>query len=245
MHFDFSAVKKHPAIIAVILFGAFIVYRLLNSSGSNAAQVPAQSAVDPSHLAAVQGQTAEQVAQIQADAVSKQTDASVAISQNQLEAQLAQIDAAFNLGKYQTDAQVTTAGMQQQVQDAAISAASYQKTIDDATINAQTYASAQIENKYLDYSHDLATTAESNYEANVQAIIPHAGDKKNSALDATDQTALFQTILASGNPSVAATGTSASASADASGNGASVAKTTAIAGAVSGIAQSIVKGLFV
>jgi len=86
----------------------------------------------------------------------------------------------------------------------------------------------------------LATQQQSDFEQNVETIIPLAGQQKNSALDATDQTGLFASILSNGNPSVAAGATSASASAAASGNAAGVATVGTV---VSGLG-SVIKGLF-
>jgi hypothetical protein len=85
----------------------------------------------------------------------------------------------------------------------------------------------------------LAQQQQTDFEANVNNIIPLAGQQKNSALDATDQTSLFQTILSGGNAGVASAGTAASASATASGNAASVAKT---GGVITGL-TSLLNGL--
>ena len=86
----------------------------------------------------------------------------------------------------------------------------------------------------------LAEQQQTDFENNVNNIIPLAGQQKNSALDATDQTSLFQTILAGGNSGVATAGVGASASTAASGNAASAAKVGSVTSGIS----SLLTGLF-
>lgn len=86
----------------------------------------------------------------------------------------------------------------------------------------------------------LETQAQKNQLALEQTIIPLAGQQKNSALDATDQTTLFQTILAGGNAGVAEAGDLGSTVANQSGN-------SQLAGIIAPIAKpigSILSGLF-
>jgi hypothetical protein len=109
-----------------------------------------------------------------------------------------------------------------------------------AALSITTAANTTLGLASLNDATSLAQTQQSNYEANVNNIIPLAGQQKNSALDATDQTTLFQTILSGGNAGVAATGSSASASTAASGNSASVSKV----GSVTSGLSSLISGLF-
>lgn len=86
----------------------------------------------------------------------------------------------------------------------------------------------------------LETQAQQNQLNLYNEIIPLAGQQKNSALDATDQTSLFQTILAGGNAGVAAAGDSVSGTSAVSGNN----QAAGIINAVSKPISSIVSGLF-
>jgi hypothetical protein len=109
-----------------------------------------------------------------------------------------------------------------------------------AALNITTGANTTLGLASLNDATGLAQEQQTNFETNVNNIIPLAGQQKNSALDATDQTSLFQTILSGGNSSVASTGTSASASTAASGNAASVSKV----GSVTSGLTSLLSGLF-
>lgn len=86
----------------------------------------------------------------------------------------------------------------------------------------------------------LETQAQQNQLNLYQEIIPLAGQQKNSALDATDQTSLFQTILAGGNAGVAVAGDSVSGSSVISGNN----QAAGILGTVAKPISSILTGLF-
>lgn len=74
----------------------------------------------------------------------------------------------------------------------------------------------------------LAEQEESDYNSTTNAILNQAGTPQNSALDAQDQTSIFQTILARGNPGVAAAGDKASSTAVVSGNNTGLASETAL-----------------
>jgi hypothetical protein len=118
----------------------------------------------------------------------------------------------------------------------AVAGAQIQAGVSDLAIgDATTIAGQQTQDAYnLDLTNDEA------YDAEIPYITQNAGDQKNSLIDATDQTGIFQTILSQGNPGVASVGTSASSSADKSANTTAVAQTASIASGLT----SITNGLF-
>lgn len=85
----------------------------------------------------------------------------------------------------------------------------------------------------LSYNYSLQTQQNTQYDAAAAYIEQHAGQKQNSALDATDQTTLFQTILARGNPNVAVAGINAGSTANVAGDMQNAANVSAIANATS------------
>jgi hypothetical protein len=90
----------------------------------------------------------------------------------------------------------------------------------------------------------LAETQASNYESNVQAILPNVGKAYNSGLDANNALALQETILAGGNPSVAAAGVASSTTAATSGNQTGLATLNTIVNGVTGLGKTVATGLF-
>lgn len=86
----------------------------------------------------------------------------------------------------------------------------------------------------------LETTAQNNQLQLEKTIIPLAGQQKNSALDANDQTSIFQTILSGGNAGVAEEGDLGSAASVAAGDNAATSTNKAIIGG----ASSVLSGLF-
>jgi hypothetical protein len=122
----------------------------------------------------------------------------------------------------------------------AVAGAQIQAGVTDLGIgDATTIASQQTQDAYnLDLTNDEA------YDAEIPTITQDAGQQKNSLIDATDQTSLFQTILAQGNPGVAAAGTSASASADKNANTTTAAQTASIASGITSIGNAVSNGLF-
>lgn len=110
--------------------------------------------------------------------------------------------------------------------------------------NYNTAAQTQIANTVVNDSYNIAQSKQNAVNSELGYITQHAGDQKNSALDATDQTSVFQTILSGFSPSVASTGTAASASTASSGNAASTAKFGAVASTISNLGNSIAGGLF-
>jgi hypothetical protein len=101
---------------------------------------------------------------------------------------------------------------------------SAQQNVDLATISSAT---------------SLASQQQAAYDTEIPYIVQNAGDQKNSALDATDQTSIFQTILSGGNAGVAAAGTAASSTANVAGE----AQTGSILGQISKLGTAIGAGL--
>jgi multidrug efflux pump subunit AcrA (membrane-fusion protein) len=94
---------------------------------------------------------------------------------------------------------------------------------------------------------DAATLAEAQqtaYEQNVQAILPNVGKPYNSGLDANNALALQETILAGGNPAVAAAGVSSSTAATISGNTSGVQTIQGIVNGITTLGTTVAKGLF-
>jgi hypothetical protein len=101
---------------------------------------------------------------------------------------------------------------------------SAQQNVDLATISSAT---------------SLASQQQAAYDTEIPYIVQNAGDQKNSALDATDQTSIFQTILSGGNAGVAAAGTAASSTANVAGE----AQAGSILGQISKLGTAIGAGL--
>jgi hypothetical protein len=100
--------------------------------------------------------------------------------------------------------------------------------------------STYAENQLSD-TNTLVSGQAQNYD-NVEAyILGHAGEQKNSALDATDQTNLFQTILSGGNPGVASAGVQGTTQTAVSGNNSGVAT---VSNAINSTIGLIGAGLF-
>jgi hypothetical protein len=92
----------------------------------------------------------------------------------------------------------------------------------------------------LDDATQLASQQQTAYDAQIPYIVQNAGSQQNSALDATDQTSIFQSILSQGNPSVAAAGTNASSSVAVGNNN----STSTLLGAIGKLGASVGGGLF-
>lgn len=90
----------------------------------------------------------------------------------------------------------------------------------------------------------LETQAQQNAYNLDEYILPLAGQQKNSALDASDQTSIFQTILAGGNAGVAAAGDELSGQADQAGDQQATNTDSAIISGASKITSSLLTGLF-
>ena len=238
-----------------------------SGTGSNfqaelAASTAAQNVAAQENIQAGQTNAQIQQAQIAANSQNYATQAAVQSNQDTLAAQLAQNLAAVN-GQVQvaginanaTTAQQYNAAISTQnevsMQDAVLQSQINQGTIINANNNATALAGLESNNaltyglgsQTISAGYNLAQTQQANFQQNVQTIVPLAGQQKNSALDANNQTALFQTILANGNPGVAASGNAATTSAVISGNNSGVANTAAIVGGVSGVVNNVAKGL--
>ena len=262
------------AVGGVVIVGALIVfYYLSNGGGSNAPSTGSSdySAADATiqqanAAAAIQtnAQNAQiQQAQIAASVANNQTAAQVstqntsvlagliaALSGNQTGLQVAQVNAnaatlqqANQEVSQQNIYSLQEAGLQDQINQAAIENANNNATSLAGFVD-QLNAQGQIAAQSLNIAGGLATTQQQQYAQEVSQIIPLAGQQKNSALDATDQTSLFQTILSGGNPSVAAAGTNASASAANSGNAASASKVNSITNGITNAVSSLAAGFF-
>jgi hypothetical protein len=207
-----------------------------------------------------------QAAQDQQESTDAQTAASVNISNNQTAAQLAaaiygtqQGTAVTALNDETEEATAANAEISNQnvyaMQESELEDQINSGVVENANNNATAVAGAQIQAGVTDLgigdsltlsqqqendAYNLASQNETAYDAEIPTIVSEAGQQKNSALDATDQTSLFQTILAQGNPTVAAGGTSASTTAAVSGNATGVATIGSIASGLT----SLSKGLF-
>lgn len=234
MEFNLALLKEHPyATGGVVIVGALVVFYLL-SSGNTAATTTGTTdnttALDEQLAqvqAAAQVQTNAQTVQQQqneltAQTTQYQTDASVKVAEDQTAAStattLAQVQAEYNLGLDTNQTTVDTSQMQ-------------------ADVLEQEIAAGEREN---DQAFTLANTAQTNFETNVDAILPLAGKQYNSALDANNANAEFLSILSNGSPavSVAGVGSSSTVAGTSSAQQASTNKTIA-----SGL-SSIITGLF-
>ena len=198
-----------------------------------------------------QAQLAAQVANYQTDASLQSTDIQTASA---LAATLAQVSASVNTNDSNNYTAVTEQANQEisneniyGMQEAVLADQINSGVLINANNNATALAATQIQTNAsttlgltsLEDATTLAQQQQATYASQLPYIEANAGDQKNSALDATDQTALFQTILSGGNPSVAAAGTGASASTAASGNAASAAKTGSVISGLTGLINGL------
>ena len=211
-----------------------------------------------------------QTAQLSADTANNQTAAALKASDLQTiaglaastfgtQAQVAENATNVNAQTVQQQNQLTYAENIQQMQDNVLMDQINQGSIEQANNNATALAGTQITANYqlgvaqlqagvatagLTDATNLATNQQNITASTLPYILDHAGDQKNSALDATDQTGIFQTILSGGNSTVAATGTAVSGGAANSGNAATASATKSIMGGISSIASSLGAGFF-
>lgn len=207
-----------------------------------------------------------QAAQIQANAQTQQVQASQEVQDTQTAAQLAAAiygtqqgttvtalndNAAIEEQANQAIFQQNTVAMQDSVLEDQINSG----VVENANNNATAVAGAQItagtnnlaladaltlaQQQEAD-TYNLTATNNEAYNAEIPYIVTHAGQKQNSLIDATDQTTLFQTALAHGNPAVASVGSSASTSANTNAVTSLNNRTTSIASA----GTSLLTGLF-
>lgn len=209
-------------------------------------------------------------AQLEAGVANNQTAASLSATQLQTAAQLATALSTnqTNLAGAQISANAATAeqanqlvyaenlqGMQDQVLESQINSGVLENANNNATElaglennNSTGVQIAQLQtgiaSQALTDATQLQSQQETAYDSQIPYIVQHAGEQKNSALDATDQTTLFQTILAGGNPAVAVSGNNATTTATVSGNSSSVAKLGVITNGITSVANNVVQGLF-
>ena len=207
-----------------------------------------------------------QAAQDQQESTDEQTQASVTLGNTQTAAQLAasiygtQASVAENASdNATTEATAANAEISNQnvyaMQESELEDQINSGVVENANNNATAVAGAQIAAGVTDLglgdaltlaqqqendAYNLTSQNDSAYDSEIPYIVENAGDEKNSLIDATDQTSLFQTVLSQGNPTVAAAGTGASASADSNANATTAAQTTSIASSLS----KITTGLF-
>ena len=147
----------------------------------------------------------------------------------------------------------------QQMQDAVLESQINSGVVENANNNATALAGTESTLNYqqsiavmqatlasqgLTEASDLAEKQQSDFETNVQAILPTAGKAYNSGLDANNALALQQTILTGGNPGVAAAGIRSSSTAVVSGNQSGVQTLQAIINRVTNLGNTAAKGLF-
>lgn len=211
-----------------------------------------------------------QAAQLAADSTNQQTAASVAINNTNTAAQLAasiystqQGTAVTALNDSTQEAIEANSEISNQnvyaMQESELEDQINSGVVENANNNATAIAGAQIQAGVTDLgigdaltlsqqqendAYNLASQNETAYDAEIPTIVSEAGQQKNSALDATDQTSLFQTILAQGNPTVANSGTNASLGATQSGNASSAAVVGSITSGLASISKSLGSGFF-
>lgn len=206
-----------------------------------------------------------QAAQDQQEETDEQTQASVTLGNTQTAAQLAasiygtQASVAENASdNATTEATAANAEISNQnvyaMQESELEDQINSGVVENANNNATAVAGAQIAAGVTDLglgdaltlaqqqendAYNLTEQNDSAYDSEIPYIVQNAGDQKNSLIDATDQTSLFQTVLSQGNPTVAAAGTGASASADSSSNALTSSQTTSISSALSKITTGL------
>jgi len=261
MDFNLEGIKKHPyAVGSVVIIGGVLFFYILSGSSSSSATSASGSGGDYlstyAQLAQVQSAAsvqsgAQQVALQQSQQESAlqeyQTNASLQATQTQTAAQLAatlaQIQGQTTQSTNQYQYAVDLQSMQDQVLEDQINAGVTEDANNNATNLGATVATLQyqsgVASQSISAATQLALAQQNDFETNVDQIIPLAGQQKNSALDATNQTSLFESILSNGNPGVATAGVSASASTAASGNSASAANVASISSGVSKIISGL------
>ena len=199
-----------------------------------------------------------QQTQIEAQVANTQTAASLDANNVNTAAQLASSLAGINasVSENATNQNATTTQEANQLietqnttsmQDAVLESQINSGVVENANNNATALAGLENTNQYtyslgsqsLNDATTLATQQNNQYANEVSYIEGAAGQQKNSALDATDQTALFQTILSGGNPAVAASGNSSTTSATLAGDK----QGTALVGSITSGLSSVLAGL--
>jgi membrane-associated protease RseP (regulator of RpoE activity) len=262
--------KHPYATGGIVIVGGIVVYYLLSSSSSGQSTssaygqaLSADTALGQAQ-AGVAVQTAAQQAQIQqaqiaAQVQNTQTSAAEDVSNTQTLAALAatlyggaqSTEVAQINANAETLQQANSETSEQNIyalQEGGLQAQINEQYNENANNNAtslaglvdQLNAQGDIASQTIAAATGLASQQQADYQSDVQQILPLAGQQKNSALDATDQTALFQTILSGGNPAVAVSGNTATSTATVSGNG----QASSILNSISKLGSSIGAGLF-
>lgn len=258
--------KEHPYETgAVVIVGAIVVFYLLSSGGSSST---GSSSGSTDYQAALQAD--EQMSQIsaaadvsnrQTQAQLQQTQIAAQVSDNQTAAQLATAlatitasvhgkdsdnFAAVTIAANQLQSQENVYGMQEQVLRDQINAGVLTNANNNATALAATEftvgAQRDVALTTLSDATILAQGQQASYNSVLPYILQHAGDQKNSALDAADQTALFQTILSGGNPGVAVSGNTTTSGVVSSGNATKASITNSLVGGIASIAKGLLGG---
>ena len=259
---NFDLLKKHPyATGGIVIVGGLVVFYFL-SSGSSSSAVPVASSGSSDYQASLSAD--EQMAQVQAGASVQAQAQQVALQQAQLQQEITdrQTDASLEIGNTQTAAQLAlglaqiqaqrgatddqyqfeenTTQMQDNVLEEQINSGVLENANNNATALGAVQIQAGVAGKEIDAATGLATNAQNIYAENLPYILTHAGAPQNSALDATDQTAIFETVLSGGNPNVASAGTAGSTTVAVSGN---QTQASIVGSLTSGLA-ALSKGLF-
>jgi hypothetical protein len=256
MAFNLALLKEHPYTTgAVVIVGGLVVFYLLSASQSapasgssgngaalqadeQAAQLNAQSSVANNQIDAQ-----EQSQQLSAQTSDYQTQAGLQESDDQTAASLAGVLAQVQgQEESQGDQYVfeeNTTGMQDAVLEDQINAGVVENANNNATGLAGELGVADlqagIEGQSINAATGLAYQQLTDEESNINSIIPLAGQQKNSGLDATDQTGIFQTILSNGNAGVAAAGTQGSSANAITGSNNSTKTTGTLIGGISSL----------
>lgn len=198
-----------------------------------------------------QDTAAVQAAQIQAGVTNNETQAQVDVAQIQGTVQNTQTQAqvqenADNLGALTTLVSGQDAVQESEIQSQVTEQANNDQTAVDLSGQQYGYLTNQSNNATavsltsLNDETELDTQAQANALAIANQVIPLAGQQKNSALDATDQTDLFETLLSGGSASVAAAGVAGSSNAVVAGDN----QNSAIINGVASTASKALLGLF-
>lgn len=269
MALNLELLKEHPYTTgAVVIVGGLLILYLMSSgsgstssgsSGDYAASLNADEQLAGVQAGAAVQQGAQQVqlqqAQLEAQVANNQTAASLVTGQTQTAAQLAATLASLasqvqiaGISQAGSANQLIYAENLQSMQDAVLEDQINSGVVENANNNATALAATEftvgtqgsIASQALQYGYQLSSRNQDIYAAQLPFIESQAGKQYNSALDANNANALFQTILTSGNPAVATAGVQSSSSTAASGNSAMASEV----GSVTNGLATIVKGLF-
>jgi hypothetical protein len=158
---------------------------------------------------------------------------------NQTNADAATLQQANQLTSEQNIYSIQEGGLEDQINQAAEENANNNATSLSGLVD-QLNAQGQIASQTIGAATTLAMQQQTYQEQNVQSILPNVGKQYNSALDANNANAEYETILSGGSPTVATAGVNSSASTANSANAA----TASILSSISKLGSSISTGLF-